>query len=219
MKELVILDVDNTLLAGQSQQYLLWYLRQKGLIKPIPFVKILLWFGAYKIGFAKNPRKIMGYAFSFLKGWSVEDFGKLVDSFFEEVLKNKIFSETANIIADHKRHGRDLLIVSNAIEPIIKKLAEYLGIQDYLCTSLKVRDNVYTGEIGDAAYGENKVHLIADFMRSHGYEYDHSWAYGDHDSDIFVLEKTAHPIAVNPSSKLKRIATEKHWQVLYLNTL
>ncbi len=67
MKDLVILDLDNVIVKGQSQKLLLNYLFKRKLIGYWYFLKIYLWFVFYKIGLIKNPKRVMEYAFSFLK--------------------------------------------------------------------------------------------------------------------------------------------------------
>jgi len=41
-----------------------------------------------------------------------------------------------------------------------------------------------------------------------------SSAYGDHPFDQFMLETVGNPFAVNPTSRLRRIALRKGWQVV-----
>ena len=67
MRELVIFDLDNTLIKGQSQAFLLSYLLKKGVITPFFYLKLMSWFIFYKLGLIKNPGRIMDYSFSFLK--------------------------------------------------------------------------------------------------------------------------------------------------------
>jgi len=66
MKELAIFDLDNTLLKEQSQAALLNYAFKKRLISLFFYIKVMSWFIAYKLGLAKNPKKIMEYSFNFL---------------------------------------------------------------------------------------------------------------------------------------------------------
>jgi len=82
MNELVIFDLDNTLIKKQSQALLLAYVLKKRLISPFFYFIIMTWFIFYKLGLVKNPRKIMEYSFSFLKGKRVISFRKIIDDFF-----------------------------------------------------------------------------------------------------------------------------------------
>jgi HAD superfamily hydrolase (TIGR01490 family) len=220
MNELVILDLDNTLIKGQSQQFLLKYLFSKKLINLFPFLKISCWFLAYKLKLTKNPKPIMNYAFRFLENWKVEDFEKLINQFFQEILKKRIFRETEVIINKHKEKNRDLLIISNAIVPIVEKLSSYLKVAKYLGTQLEIKNGLYTGKIiGNIVYGNNKVSLIKKYCQQNNLSLKNCWAYGDHASDIPILELATFACAVNPDTKLYQEAQKRGWKIFYFKKL
>jgi len=216
MFQLAIFDIDDTLVNGQTQQLLLKYLRGKKVVSFGVFFKISLWFVLYKLGLISNPKKIMEYAFGFLKDWPITKMDGLIDDFFENNLKIKIYQKGLEEVKKHQKEGREILLVSNAIEPVVKKIAEYLQVKNYICTKLEVTNGKYTGRIeGSMVYGQTKVPLIIDFMSKNGYEFKETWGYGDHLSDIHYLEKVTHPFAVNPSKKFLKEAKLRNWPVLY----
>ena len=147
MSGLAVFDNDDTLVNGQSQRLFLSFLRRKGVVSSSVYFKISLWFLFYKLGFYQNPKKIMGYAFGFLKGWPVEKMDSLVDEFFKTTLKNKIYVKGIDEIKKHQTANHEILLVSNAIEPIIKKIAGFLNVTNYVCTELEVTNGKYTGKI------------------------------------------------------------------------
>jgi len=67
-KELVIFDLDGVIVKGQSQKYFLDFLFKKGKIPLYFYLRVYLWFFLYRIGLVKNPKSVMKYAYSFLKG-------------------------------------------------------------------------------------------------------------------------------------------------------
>ncbi len=218
MKELIIFDVDNTIIAGQSQALLIKYLYKKGYVSFLYFVSLLTWVFLYKLGIVKDPLVPMKYGLSFAKGKTIDEVQKIIDDFFDTILINRIYKNILEIISEHKNKNRDIILVSNAPDILIKKVAEYLKINIFISTNLEVVDGVYTGNIfGEIMYGEQKLLAVKKYIESKDYSLENSWAYGDHDSDIFLLEKVSHPYAVNPSKLLKLVAEKNNWPILIFN--
>jgi len=215
IKELIILDLDNVIINGQSQKILLNYLFGKRIIGFFYYFHIYFWFILYKLGLAKNPKEIMEYAFSFLKGRKVNEAEEIIDDFFERVLKNFIFQEMVDIINSHRKEKRELIIISNVIEILAKKIAEFLDINNYIATKLEVMDGKFTGRIvGDIVYGENKVNCIKKFIKENNLNLIKSWAYADHISDLGILNIVNNPLVVNPNRKMREEARKRKWPIL-----
>jgi len=162
----------------------------------------------------------MNYAFKFLKNWQVNDFQKLIDSFFEEKLKPVFYKEAIKIINEHQAKNRELLVISNAILPIVEKISSYLGIKRCIGTELETKNGKFTGEIkGEIIYGKNKAEILTQYIRNNNLSIEKSWSYADHFSDIPILEIAKHPFAVNPNNLLYKEATKRNWPILYFKQL
>uniref|UniRef100_A0A7C3SNE7 HAD-IB family hydrolase n=1 Tax=Dictyoglomus turgidum TaxID=513050 RepID=A0A7C3SNE7_9BACT len=215
MKELVILDLDNVIIKDQSQKLLLKYLFKKKLIGFWYFLKIYLWFLFYRVGLVKSPKKVIEYAFRFLKDKKVEEIDKIADQFLNEILKHNIFKEVIDIIEKHKKEDRELIIISNVIDIIVKKVANFLNIKNYIGTRLEIINDKFTGKIlGDIVYGENKTKYFNNFIKENNLSFDKIWSYGDHITDLDILKIASNPIAVNPDRFLEREAKKNNWQIL-----
>jgi len=218
MRELVILDLDNVVVDGQSQKILLSYLLRNRKISSFYYLKICLWFIFYKLGIFKNPQKIMEYAFGFLKDQIVIEIEEIVDDFFKGVLKKFIFKEMIDIINKHKEENREILIISNTLEIIVKKVARFLGVQNYIGTRLEILNGKFTGNIlGHIVYGRNKKRALQHFIERNKMMPYRIWAYGDHISDLDILMSATNPIVVNPDRGLYREAIERNWQILFFH--
>ncbi|KND47576.1 MAG: putative phosphoserine phosphatase / 1-acylglycerol-3-phosphate O-acyltransferase [Parcubacteria bacterium C7867-006] len=215
MKELVILDIDNTILKGFSQGLFVDYLYKKGQISFFQKILIVFWFVLYKIGFIKNPKPAMEYGLSFIKNKTLGEVDETVDDFFNTVWIKKIYPEMEKIIKDHQNKGRTLILVSNAPDVLVEKLANYLKISEWVSTELEVKNGIYTGKIIDEImYGEQKIKGLNKYINDRGLSLENSWGYGDHDTDMFLLSEVSHPVAVNPSGGLRSFAIKNNWQIL-----
>lgn len=214
MSKLVIFDVDNTIVFGQSQKLLLSYLFKNKKVSLYYYVLVYIWFVAYKLQIAKDPRAVVSFAYFFLKGKSRVDVDVLMDTFFRESLVKHIFPEALVELKKYKESGNKIVLVSNAPMIIIQRLANYLGVETYFCTQLEVIDDTYTGAIiGDIMYGDNKRVIVEKYASEKGYSLQEASAYGDHVSDLPILEIVGHPVAVNPTATLKSVAISKGWEI------
>jgi HAD superfamily hydrolase (TIGR01490 family) len=179
------------------------------------FFRIYFWFILYKIGVVNNPEKISKAAFSFISGMETDKLDYLTKDFFETILKDKIYIEGKEKILWHLKMKHDLLLLTNAIEPIAKIMAQYLNIPKYLCTKLENIDNIYTGKIlGANTYGRNKVLKILSYVKEHDCNIKKTWAYCDHGSDIDIMSVVKYPIAVNPDKTLKKESDRRGWKII-----
>jgi len=194
------------------------YLFRKKIVGLLFYLRINLWFILYKLGFLKKHETIVGimnYSFSFLRAKKVSEIDFLINDFFDEVLKKFIFSEMVGIINEHKSKNRELLIISNAADIIVKKVAEFLNIENYIGTKLEVVDKEFTGKIvGNIVYGKNKPDLVKNFAEKNNLDFKNSWAYTDHISDLGLLLLVPSPCVVNPDKILLKEAKKRNWPVL-----
>ncbi len=219
MNELVVIDLDNTLINGYSQQLFLKYLLQKKFITLGFYLKLSLWFVLYKLNLAKNPEAMMEFAYGFLKGRGSEEVQKLAADFFETVLKKIIFSDLVALINEHRAKGRKLLIVSSVPDVLVKEIARFLEITEYKTPHLEVANGKFTGKISKIVYGKNKTSSLHEFANEKGFSLKSAWAYADHFSDLDMLQSVAHPFVVNPGKKLLREAQKRSWPVLHFKDL
>lgn len=221
MREVVVLDVDNVVVKGYSQKLLLKYLFKKQLIGIFYYLRIYFWFIFYKIGLIRSPQNVMEYAFKFLKGKSIDDIDKIADDFFRNNLKSFIFQEVIDLINKHKESSRRIILLSNVIEVIVEKIANYLNIDDHAGTKFEIINGKYTGKIvGGIVYGDNKTVYLHNFIQNNNLDIKNSWAYGDHISDLDILKIVSKPFIVNPDRLLRNEAKKRNWPILiFKNTL
>ena len=215
MNELVILDLDGVIIKGQSQRIFLNYIFKKKLVGLFFYFKIYLWFVFYKLGIIKNPKKIMDYAFFSLKDMEIDKVEEIAKIFFDDVLCNFIFPEIVDIINEHKSKSRELLIISNAADIFVKRVADFLGIKNYISTRLETINGKFTGKIlGNIVYGKNKADFIKEFIKKNNLDFNNTYAYTDHISDLDLLLFASDPYTVNPDRLLKKEAEKRNWPIL-----
>lgn len=214
-----IIDFDGTLIKGQSQRMLVQYLRRKGYISLWRYVRIMVWYVGFKLGWARNVKKIAEYAVGYLADKKVVDFDQVFDDFFETVCAPRMYNKAEDLVSLLREHSGRMIMVSTAIDPIVSRACAYFGIQEYLCTTLEVRDGSYTGRLsGEPVYAGNKKAAAEAHAAKNGIDLSKSIAIADHDSDIPLLSTVGYPVAVNPDRALHSHAQERGWPVIYLDS-
>jgi len=218
MEELVIFDLDNVLIKEHSHKALLDYLFQQKLVGSFCYLKNCIGFYFYKKGWIKNSKRIIGHSFGFLKNQRKEEMTEILNVFFENILKKNIFGEMVEIINEHKKNNRKLILVSGALRSIVEKTAEFLKIDHCIGTSPEIVNNKFTGRtIGEIAYGKNKVKYIDLFVKQKNMSPKNIWSYANHISDLGILEFASIPVAVNPDRFLYKMAKKRKWSILLFN--
>ncbi|MFA6446176.1 MAG: 1-acyl-sn-glycerol-3-phosphate acyltransferase, partial [Candidatus Paceibacterota bacterium] len=111
---IIILDMDNTLLRGQSQEHLIKYLREIGLINSYKALVILGWFILYSLHLTNNTTRITEYVLSNFKNKNFDEIDNIINTFFETKLKKNIYKDGIKLVNDLKKDGRKIILVSAA---------------------------------------------------------------------------------------------------------
>lgn len=214
-RNLVIFDLDDTLILGQSQKKLLAYLKKEKYIGMGYFLRIYFWFILYKLSIVDDPKKIFQYAIAFLKDRSVDDVKGIITLFVNTQLRYSFNKQIVALLDKHKENGDYILILSNAIEPVVNCVSVCLKTNNFLSTELSIKNGKYTGTIqGDIAYGEGKVAKIRKYINDSNLSYDEIFVYTDHHSDEPLLKFATKPCAVNPTRQLKAISQKQGWKII-----
>lgn len=112
----------------------------------------------------------------------------------------------------HRTAGHHIVLLSGSLPYVVEPLGDHLRIDKIICSYLEVCRLRITGRLlGLHPYGAAKARLIGDYAASAGLDLAESYCYADHHSDVEMLEMFGHPVCVNPSAELHRIATSNGW--------
>ncbi|MFH0916738.1 MAG: HAD-IB family hydrolase [bacterium] len=212
-------DLDGTLVIGQTQALLVKFLHGAGVVS-LPFLLATgLWFLAYEAGLVKVTQQSREKGAQVLKGLTEPEVERLMIRFTDEIMVPRLHPAASSALAEHQATGDRVVVLSAALEPVVKALCRRLSVVDYVgaeCEVDKEGDRgSYTGRLaGTMPYGDEKARVAAGFMRRWGAEPSDCWAYADHDTDLALMQSVGHPVAVNPKPALLAIAKDAGWPIL-----
>ncbi|AQT83120.1 inhibition of morphological differentiation protein [Mycolicibacterium litorale] len=158
--------------------------------------------------------RMRSYVTAMCAGWDVEQVKAIVNETLHDIVDPLVFAEAADLIADHRLCGRDVVIVSASGEEIVAPIARALGATHAMGTRMVVKDGKYTGEVAFYCYGEAKAAAIRELAALEGYALEHCYAYSDSITDLPMLRAVGHPSVVNPDRALRKEAAAHEWPVL-----
>ncbi len=217
---LALFDLDNTILAGDSDYNWSRFLIKEGYLDPaIHAEKNEKFYTDYKEGnldifasvefqfklLARNPRKVLD---------------QLLHKYIEEIIKPMITDKAYALVKKHQDDG-DLLIVITATNSFITKpIAQIFGIQNLIGTDPEEKDGEFTGKVsGTPSFKEGKVTRLEEWLKNKKLSlsgFEKSYFYSDSHNDLPLLKKVTHPVVVDSDDILKEYAKSQGWPQISL---
>lgn len=217
MQELALFDLDNTLIAGDSDH--LWgeFLARRGVVPAQAHRRENDRFlREYRDG-TLDVLEFLAFQFRPLAENSPADLARWRAEFVVECIRPLLLPRAVDLVEDHRRRGHVLLIVTSTNSFITQPIAEIFGVDGLLATEPERNGDGFTGAVsGIPCSGEGKVSKVNAWLREHGRELGTSWFYTDSFQDLPLLEAVTAPVAVDPDDRLRREAQLRSWPIVSL---
>lgn len=138
------------------------------------------------------------------------------EAFYTEILRPRLAPNILSKVKQHRDQGHSMVLISGSIRYMLEPVAQDLGFNHLLCTDLEEGSNgLLTGRpSGPLCLDKTKRRLAADLARTCGIDLKYSYAYGNHQADLPLLESVGFPHVVEPTRPLRKIAVERKWPIL-----
>ncbi len=205
-------DMDYTTLDTSSGLLYVKYLRQQGRIGRRVMLRIAWWTLLYKIS-AIDVNSAVPKMLSYSEHQSAKRLMAESYAWFDEMLKDHIAPRAVAKIEFHRQQEHRVVLISASTQFAVQPVAEHLHV-DFLCTQLIDQDDELTGAVVDPpCYGAGKVVWAQRYAAEHGADLRDAYLYTDSHSDQPLLDAVGHPVAVNPETRLKRLAHKRGWPI------
>jgi HAD superfamily hydrolase (TIGR01490 family) len=208
-------DFDKTLLKTESAKLGLKYLWEQRLLSARFLLKIMVanfFFQRHLVSDETVARIII----NFYRGKRLDEFVDGAPWFYNEYLKPQLAPNVLAKVKEHQHDGHVLILISGSIRYMLKPVVEDIGFDHLLCTDLEIGVNgLLTGHAkGPLCVNKTKRILAIQLARKLGIDLSCSYAYGNHQSDIPLLELVGNPFVVEPTRPLRKIALKRNWPIL-----
>jgi HAD superfamily hydrolase (TIGR01490 family) len=214
---LAIFDLDETLLAGDSDY--LWgkFLVDEGIVDRAYYEsENERFFRQYKEG-GLDIHEWLAFQLRPLAEHETDILHALRGRFLETVIAPILLPAARELVESHRARGHRLLIITATNSFITRPIADLLGIEALLASEPEFVDGRYTGAVaGIPSFREGKVVRLHAWLEDHDIGLTDSWFYSDSHNDLPLLELVTHPVAVDPDPILARTAADRGWPVISL---
>ncbi len=214
---LAIFDLDNTLLAGDSDY--LWgvFLAEQGIVDGALYERENeRFYREYREG-RLDIFEFLRFSLRPLAEHPLERLDRLRERFLEEKIDPIILPAAKALIERHRRAGDTPLIITATNSFVTAPIAERLGIDHLIATEPEMIAGRYTGEVaGIPSFQEGKVQRLHAWLESRELDLAGSSFYSDSHNDIALLRTVERPFAVDPDAQLAAYAQAHGWPIISL---
>lgn len=214
---LALFDLDNTLIANDSDYLWGQFLVDRGIVDRATYEAAnIKFYEDYKHG-TLNIVDFLNFSLAPLAEHDAEQLWQWRTEFVEEVIKPITLSAAHALVEQHRAKGDTLVVITATNRFVTEPIVALYGIEHLLATSPEFIHGRYTGRfIGTPCFQSGKVSVLQDWLKETGHNLVDSTFYSDSHNDLPLLNLVDHPIAVDPDTQLRQAAETAHWPIISL---
>jgi len=211
---LALFDLDNTLLADDSD--FLWgcFLVEKGMVDKTAYDDAnKRFYEQYKQG-TLDIHEFLAFSLKPLTQYPREILDDLHEEFMQKHIRPVMTKKGQNQIQQHRDKGDIIVIITATNSFVTGPIAKAFQADDLIATEPEIIDDKYTGEVaGTPCFQQGKITRLNQWLENTSHDLENSTFYSDSHNDISLLELVTVPVAVDPDDELKAIAGERNWEI------
>ena len=213
MPNLTIFDLDNTLLAGDSDRAWGQYIVEKNVVSNEFLLESERFYDSYYDG-NLDIESFLAFCLKPLMQNKLSKLLELRKDFIEYKIKPMMLSKAIEMVNKKKSEGR--VIIATATNSFVTRpIADLFKIDDLIATEFVIKNNEFTGEVdGIPCFREGKVTKVEDWVKSNGYDLSEATFYSDSFNDLPLLEKVKTAIVVDGDNELIKQAKSNDWECI-----
>ncbi len=214
---LALFDLDNTLIAGDSDYSWGEFLTTKKIVDSAYFKnKNDQFYRDYQTG-KLDILAYLKFSLAPLSGLSRSELDTLHKEFMKKIIEPMWLPKAEELLQAHRDKKDTLMVITSTNRFIVTPICKKLGIEHLIATELEEFDNKFTGQVsGIPSFQEGKVKRLNKWLNTSNFKLKESSFYSDSINDLPLLEIVGHPVAVDPCPKLKKEAARRGWKTISL---
>ncbi|MBI4206661.1 MAG: HAD family hydrolase [Betaproteobacteria bacterium] len=218
-ERLVLFDLDNTLLAGDSDFEWAQFLIEQGVLdREVYAARNQAFYDQYQAG-TLDIHEFLDFQ---LKPLSRHP-RTVLDAWHREFMARRIMpiirDSARALVARHRDDVRVVITATNSF--VTGPIAHEFGIENLIATEPEQRGGEFTGNVvGTPCFRDGKVARLEGWLAGQGRalgSFHESLFYSDSLNDLPLLARVTHPVAVDPDDTLRAHAEQHGWPIISLN--
>jgi HAD superfamily hydrolase (TIGR01490 family) len=217
---LVLFDLDNTLLVGDSDFEWAQFLISKGVLdREVHEARNQAFFDDYKAG-TLDIHAFLEFQLAPLSRHPREELDRWHADFMATRIRPMIGVPARALVQRHLDDGSLCAVVTATNSFVTGPIAHELGIPHLVATIPAHENGRFTGKPrGTPAFKAGKIERVEAWLESLGLwwgAFAQSWFYSDSHNDLPLMTKVTHPVAVDPDDTLRDRARAAGWPIISL---
>lgn len=219
--KLILFDLDNTLLAGDSDYAWGQFLIEQGIVARDDYeVANQAFYEHYKQG-TLDIHAFLAFQLKPLSEYSLAQLNAWHQKFMiTHILP--MMTVKARALVNEALQQADLVAIITATNRFVTApIAQAFGVSHLIATEAELIDGRYTGKsLGTPCFQSGKITRLHEWLHSLGYRFEsftETWFYSDSRNDLPLLQQVTHPVAVNADPVLRQYALMHQWPILDLH--
>jgi HAD superfamily hydrolase (TIGR01490 family) len=214
MNELLIFDLDNTLLAGDSDRNWGIFLAEQKVVESSYLDESEKFYNNYYDG----SLDIDGFLSFCLKPLIENDMSYLLElrkQFIEDKIKPIITGPGREIINQAIEDGKTVIIATATNDFVTRPIADLFNVRTLIATEFEVINQKFTGKVlNTPCFREGKVSKVKKWVDDNNFDLSKASFYSDSFNDLPLLEKVKNPVIVDGDDKLLEIGKNRNWDCI-----
>lgn len=214
---LAIFDLDNTLIAGDSDHSWGEFLVAEQRVDARLFQEANDQFYADYVAGSLDIFAYLEFSLRPLSRIPMTELEQLQAKFMQQVIEPMHLPKARALLQKHRDAGDRLLVISSTNRFIVEPICHSLGVEELLATDPEMKDGRYTGRVsGTPTYKAGKVTRLKTWLDEQTETLQGSWFYSDSINDLPLLLEVDNPVAVDPCDSLRKEAEDHRWPIISL---
>ncbi|BFM13980.1 HAD family hydrolase [Maricurvus nonylphenolicus] len=214
---LAIFDLDNTLIAGDSDHSWGEFIVEQGLVDVEHYrAENDRFYREYENG-GLDVNEYLRFALEPLTRYSLDELAKLHQQFMAEKIDPMRLPKAEALLQKHRDAGDYLLIMTSTNSFVTGPIAASLGVDEIMASEAEIIDGRYTGNVvGTPCFQAGKVTRLQQWLAQYDGDKENCYFYSDSINDLPLLSEVDNPVAVDPDDTLRAHAEAAGWPVISL---
>jgi HAD superfamily hydrolase (TIGR01490 family) len=214
---LALFDLDNTLLAGDSDHAWGEFLVEEAIVDAEEYRRANDRFYQEYLNGELDIMRYLSFALQPLARYDMNELLLWRNQFMEEKIRPMLQRKAIELLDYHRDQQHTLMIITATNRFVTEPVAELLGVEHLIATEPELVNGRFTGGVaGTPSFQHGKVERLNDWLESTGESLNGAWFYSDSHNDLPLLRQVDHPVAVDPDPTLEEVARQNGWKIMSL---